>query len=136
MTAEGIAAIMVALIGAVSGVTSAVLSAKARKRTAQIGEAAKVFESWDRLAEQHGAEINRLVERLEHADEEITRCEERCARCNEQIGDLVATVHTLQSVVRDEVVKAAADVVLQAVHEDAGAELDQVRRFLREMEGE
>lgn len=133
MNGETIGAIVVACISTLTGVVSAVLSYNARKRTDRLAGAAAAFEAYDELAANYRTELGRIQDRLRQAEEDVQSAEERCRACNKEVAGLMSVISTLRAVVLDEVARTAADAVMTARPAlDEDAEVEDVRRFLRE----
>lgn len=139
MNGPVIAALVTGFFGMVSGLVAAVLSSRATRRTAEVGQAAAVFESYGELVDRLEGDVTRLKGEL--GDERAARLRERreyltdLSTCRRQIRDLTLALSTLRSVVLDEVARTAADAVLDE-HADVveeAHELDQIRTFLGHM---
>jgi len=152
MSAANITAIVVGLIGAISGVSAAWLSSRASRRTAENEKAAAVLAQWSEIVDAlqderqqlrqeladeraaHQDEIKRHVDELARAAQSIAECERRCRECHADRGELLANLRALGELVADEVTKSAVATVLadNADVVDDRIELDAIKAFLRE----
>ncbi len=116
MDATGTAAVIMAGVGLVTGIGGLVLSKTGQRADAEQTEAAHALAT--RVQRSHEMEglVDRLEKALERADRELEaertendrRSHEQANRCRAALMSAMDTVHTLQSIVRDEIAVEAA----------------------------
>lgn len=152
MSGGTLAALATGVFGLISGAIAAVLSYRAQRNTAQADEVASAFEAYDELvknlqaentrmrtaaaAEREDArvELDKLRARLRDAADELGACESRCRECRGEVGDLLADLAALRSIVIDEIARSAAGQTIDEHHEHLTPgeqeELAAIRQFL------
>lgn len=151
MNAGTVAAIITALFTLISGLTAAYLGYRASRQTAKADLVAAQFESQDEHAknlqasleaertenERLHALIRDLRNDIDHGDrrakDAINEARTECAELRGHLRDMLSNLRALQSVVVDEMARAAADVVATQTEHLIHKEVeDEVKSFLRQ----
>lgn len=122
MDFQGIASLILALVGAAGLVTSYLLSKRGQKKDEKQQDAAnrlaermQAFDEMKELLDRHNSELTRMREENERLETKGNdRLERQKSRCRSVIEEMTSTVTALQGVVVSEVAREAAQTTADA----------------------